>query len=261
MTMSPRADGPIAAMAGRSMPGSVLMTILDSASSAPVLPAETTPDASPPATASMARRMEARRTRKAAVGFMSPGILSGVCRTVQAAAARAWRFNRGISFASSPNSRKRAAGWRSAATSIPATTMSGASSPPMPSIASVNGGAGDDIGLDAASLMPRPSAATQPRSGADDALQGLACAHHFAAVVMAAMRADVVRTAQFAAVRAVRMGFDRQRLVAATHAAPRGRGLSLGNSHGTKPLRSTRRSPPRPGRRRHEICSNASRAV
>ena len=43
ITTSPRADGPIAAIAGRSMPGSDLMTILASASSAPVLPAETTP--------------------------------------------------------------------------------------------------------------------------------------------------------------------------------------------------------------------------
>ena len=40
------------------MPGSVLMTILASASSAPVLPAETTPDASPPATASIATRID-----------------------------------------------------------------------------------------------------------------------------------------------------------------------------------------------------------
>ncbi len=58
------------------------------------------------------------------------------------------------------------------------------------------------------------------RSGADGALQGLAGAHYFAAVVMAAMRADVMRTAQLAAVRAVGMGLGRQSLMAATHAAP-----------------------------------------
>ena len=44
------------------MPGSVLMTILARASSAPVLPAVTTPDASPLATASIATRIEEPRT-------------------------------------------------------------------------------------------------------------------------------------------------------------------------------------------------------
>ncbi len=78
MTTSPRAEGPIAAIAGRSIPGSDLMTILDSASSAPVLPAETMPAASPAATASIATRMEAlARLRNAAVGFMSSPITSG----------------------------------------------------------------------------------------------------------------------------------------------------------------------------------------
>ena len=88
ITTSPRAEGPIAAIAGRSMPGSVLMTILASASSAPVLPAVTTPEASPPATASMATRIDELRTRSAAVGFMSLPTTSGACRTVHAAAAR-----------------------------------------------------------------------------------------------------------------------------------------------------------------------------
>ena len=70
------------------MPGSVLMTILASASSAPVLPAVTTPEASPLATASIATRIDEPRMRSAAVGFMSLPITSGAWRIVQAAAAR-----------------------------------------------------------------------------------------------------------------------------------------------------------------------------
>ena len=64
----------MAASAGRSISGSVLMTILASAISAPVLPAETTPCTSPAATASMASRMDEPRIRNAKVGFISPGM-------------------------------------------------------------------------------------------------------------------------------------------------------------------------------------------
>ena len=85
ITTSPRAEGPMAAMAGRSIPGKALITIFASASNAPVLPADTTPDASPPATASMATRMEDARTRRAAVGFISLEMASGACRIVQEA--------------------------------------------------------------------------------------------------------------------------------------------------------------------------------
>ena len=70
------------------MPGSVFTTILASASSAPVLPAETTPAASPAATASIAIRIEAPRMRSAAVGLRSSPIASGAWRKVQTAAAR-----------------------------------------------------------------------------------------------------------------------------------------------------------------------------
>ena len=86
------------------------MTILASASSAPVLPAETTPAASPLATASIATRIEALRMRSAAVGLRSLLMVSGAWRTVQAAAARLYRASSGASLASSPTSRKRAAG-------------------------------------------------------------------------------------------------------------------------------------------------------
>ncbi len=102
------------------------MTILASVSSAPVLPAETTPDASPAATASIATRIDACRARSAAVGFASSLITSGACRSVHAAAARRCTASSGATLASSPTSRKRAAGWRSAAISSPATTIAGA---------------------------------------------------------------------------------------------------------------------------------------
>ena len=67
----------MAAMAGRSIPGSVFRTILAKVSNAPVFPAETTPEASPAATASMAMRIEDCRARKAAVGFISLPTTSG----------------------------------------------------------------------------------------------------------------------------------------------------------------------------------------
>ena len=85
------------AIAGRSIPGSDLMTIFASASSAPVLPAETRPDASPRATASIARRMDDCRLRSAAVGFMSLPMTSGAWRTVQAARARLCRASNAVS--------------------------------------------------------------------------------------------------------------------------------------------------------------------
>ena len=87
----------MAAIAGRSMPGSVFSTILASVSNAPVLPAETTPEASPAATASIATRIEDWRRRNAAVGFMSSPMTSGAWRTVQAALARRWRDSSGAS--------------------------------------------------------------------------------------------------------------------------------------------------------------------
>ena len=95
ITTSPRAEGPIAAIAGRSIPGSVFITITPNASRAPVLPAETTPDASPAATASTATRIEAPRTRRAAVGLMSLPITSLAWRTVQMPAARVYLASSG----------------------------------------------------------------------------------------------------------------------------------------------------------------------
>jgi hypothetical protein len=135
ITTSPRAEGVMAASAGRPISGMVLMTILAIAISAPVLPAETTPAASPCATASIASRMEDWRTRSASVGFMSPGMALGAWRIAQTSEARGRVASRGVSRASSPTSRKRAWGCRSAASSRPSRMASGAPSPPMASIA------------------------------------------------------------------------------------------------------------------------------
>ena len=226
MTTSPRAEGPTPAIAGRSIPGRVFSTIFAIASSAPVLPAVTTPAAWPCATASMARRMEEVRLRRAAVGFISLAIESGVWRSVLAAATRLCFASSGASCASSPTSRKRAVGWRSAAISSPSMTMPGAWSPPMASTASVNGSLNG-------SCRPWRGA---PGSGPDRRLHRIAGCRHFAAVVMAAMRADVMRPLELAAVRALAVGRGRQRLVAATHAAPRRRRFSLRNSHERTPI-------------------------
>ena len=135
ITTSPRADGLIAAIAGRSIPGMVLTTILASASSAPELPADTTPCASCRATASIATRMEESRSRNAAVPFISLVMTAVACRTVQTARAASDRASSGSSSASSPINRNRAAGWRSAARASPPTTISGAPSPPIASTA------------------------------------------------------------------------------------------------------------------------------
>ena len=54
-------------------------------------------------------------------------------------------------------------------------------------------------------------------SGSDGVLKRLAGRNHFPAIIVAAMATDVVGTFQFAAVTALRVGFQRQRLMAASH--------------------------------------------
>ena len=79
ITLSPRRVGNSAAIAGRSIPGSVFSTIFAIAISAPVLPAETTQSALPSATASIASRMLDRRPeRNATDGLASASTTSGV---------------------------------------------------------------------------------------------------------------------------------------------------------------------------------------
>src|SRR5579864_6755905 len=77
-----------------------------------------------------------------------------------------------------------------------------------------------------------------PASGPDSALQRIPGGDDLAPVVEAAMAADVMRAPELAAVRAFGMRLAPQRLVATPHAGARGRRLSLGNGHGTSPLRS-----------------------
>jgi hypothetical protein len=54
---------------------------------------------------------------------------------------------------------------------------------------------------------------------------------NFTAIIMAASAAQIVRTLQFAAIRAFLKRRDAQRVVATTHVALRGRGFSLGDGH------------------------------
>ena len=161
--------------------------------------------------------------------------LGHLTRSGDAAITRLLAFRRasnGRNRASSPTTRKRAAGWRSAASARPSTTIPGASSPPIASIAKVNGSVTSRSRLHGAGELPRPSA--RP-SGANDAFQAFGL-DHLAPVVVPAMAANVVRALQLAAVRAIGMGLSRQRIVGAAH-SPTGRGgLPLWNSHETRPL-------------------------
>jgi hypothetical protein len=54
-------------------------------------------------------------------------------------------------------------------------------------------------------------------SGANGVLKRLAGRHHFPAIVMAAMAADVMRAFQLATIAALGMRFVRQRLMTASH--------------------------------------------
>lgn len=69
-------------------------------------------------------------------------------------------------------------------------------------------------------------------SDADGVLEGLASRDDFATVIVPAMRADMMRALQFAAVAAICMRLNGQSMVAATHTLARRRGLSFGDGHG-----------------------------
>jgi hypothetical protein len=60
--------------------------------------------------------------------------------------------------------------------------------------------------------------------------------HHFTAIIIAAMRADMVWALQFAAIGAFMMRGTAKRLMAAAHAAAGRRGLLLRNGHGAGSL-------------------------
>ncbi len=78
-------------------------------------------------------------------------------------------------------------------------------------------------------------------SDADDAFGRFAGRHDFAVVVMAAMRADMVRALQLPAIAAFRMALGPQGVMAAPHAGTRRRGFTLGNSHIENALRQIAR--------------------
>ena len=126
---------------------------------------------------------------------------------------------------SSPIRRKRAVGWRSAATSSPSITMAGAWSPPMASIASVKGPLKDRVRA--------RQARSGPNRGPERIASGLG---HLTSVIMAAMAADVMRALQLAAVLALGIGFGADCLVAAPHPTAGRRRLSLWYGHGPMPL-------------------------
>jgi hypothetical protein len=88
-----------------------------------------------------------------------------------------------------------------------------------------------------------------PASGAHGAFQGLSRRHYFAAVIVAAMATDVMRTLQLAAIGAFRMRLGAQGMVTAPHSLSRRRGLSLGNGHRLRPpvWRQTSPATPQPG--------------
>jgi hypothetical protein len=71
-------------------------------------------------------------------------------------------------------------------------------------------------------------------SGANGVLERLTRGNHFAAVIVAAVAADVMGALQFAAVAALGVGLVRQSLMAAPHSPARGRRLTFRNSHGSE---------------------------
>ncbi len=79
-------------------------------------------------------------------------------------------------------------------------------------------------------------------SDADDALGGLAGSHDFAVIVMAAMRAHVMRALQLTAIAALGMALGAQSQMAAPHASTRRGGFTLGNSHNENALSQVTRN-------------------
>src|SRR6202020_2130363 len=70
-------------------------------------------------------------------------------------------------------------------------------------------------------------------SGPNSVLQRFSGRHHFAAVVVPAMGADMMRALQFAAIGAFRVGLMAESLMAASHSPARGRRFTFRDSHGT----------------------------
>ena len=104
----PFSVGHSAAIAGRSMPGSMRRLNLAIAISAPVLPADTATSASPFFTASMASHIDdfQRPLRSAWLGLSSMRTATSVCTSRQAALRRGCAASSGSILAWSPNRMK-----------------------------------------------------------------------------------------------------------------------------------------------------------
>ena len=210
MTSSSPNVGSSAASAGRSSPGMVRSASLLMAIRAPVLPALTAAPASPRFTASTARPMLVVRARRSALdGFSSPPTTSSQWRISDAPRIFGWVSSAASIRAWSPTSRNLKVSCSRRARAAPSTMTRTPSSPPIASTA-IRG------------KVMAYSGQLRSETDGDD----------FAAVVESAMRAQIVRTLQFATVRAFVMCFDLERIVRTAIAAAVGRYFSFGDGHG-----------------------------
>ena len=136
-TESPRRVGHTAAIAGRSMPGSMRRLNRAIAISAPVLPADTATSASPFLTASIASHIEEvlRPRRSAWLGLSSMLTATSVWKTRETAFSAGCLASCASISARSPNSRNSVSGCRLNAMAAPGTTTDAPTSPPMASSA------------------------------------------------------------------------------------------------------------------------------
>ena len=136
-TESPRAVGHTAAIAGRSIPGSVRRLKRAIAISAPVLPADTATSASPFLTASIASHIDEffRPRRSAWLGLSFMLMVTSVCTTCEAAFSAGCAANSRSICTRSPNSRNSLSGCRVREIAAPGMTTDGPTSPPMASSA------------------------------------------------------------------------------------------------------------------------------
>ena len=128
----PVALGIWVAMAGRSMPSSVLRRYRAMAIRAPVLPADTAADAAPSLTCWMATRIEESFFLRKATSTGSSMATTSVAGTM---VARSWENDCRLS--ARPTSSRRASGWWSRNWRHAASVTRGPWSPPMQSTASV----------------------------------------------------------------------------------------------------------------------------
>src|SRR6476660_4159494 len=136
-TESPRRVGHTAAIAGRSIPGSVRRLKRAIAISAPVLPADTATSASPFLTASIASHIEdvLRPRRNAWLGLSCMLTATSVWMTREAAFIAGCLTSCASINARSPNSRNSASGCRVNEIAAPGMTTDAPTSPPMASSA------------------------------------------------------------------------------------------------------------------------------